>query len=50
MSGEAADAGFEDVSRGEPGVQYALQTSIRNNAGRLPHPIRFPKPEADAVF
>lgn len=42
---EAAAAGFEEQSRGLPGVQYAVQTSMRRRAGDLPQPIFPPKPE-----
>lgn len=46
ISGDAADAGLLEVSNGEPGVQYARQTSINRSAGLLPHPIRLPNPPA----
>jgi hypothetical protein len=42
---EATAAGLEEQSRGLPGVQYAVQTSMRSRAGEFPHPIRPPKPE-----
>lgn len=45
-SGEAAAAGFAEMSRGEPGVQYAAQTSIRRRAGRVPQPMRLENPDA----
>lgn len=37
-SGAAAPSGFADISRGDPSVQYALQTSIISSAGLVPHP------------
>lgn len=36
LSGEDAALGLELQSRGEPGVKYAAQMSIRRRAGLLP--------------
>ena len=48
-SRDATEAGFDDVSSGDPEVQYAVQTSMSISAGRLPQPMRLPKPLALAV-
>lgn len=39
-AGEATADGLLLRSRGEPGVQYAVQTSIRSRAGFWPQPMR----------
>jgi len=44
-SGELAAAGLALMSKGDPGVQYAVQTSMIRRAGRDPHPILLAKPE-----
>lgn len=44
-SGDAAAAGLALMSKGDPEVQYAVQTSIMRRAGREPHPILLAKPE-----
>lgn len=43
-AGALTDSGLALVSRGEPAVQYAVQTSTRTSAGRFPHPILLAKP------